>query len=359
LHLQADIYHYRPLDFFIKRPAQTWQNKMALRRTIDQARPHVVVVFGMWNLSRKIPDWAERWLGNRVAYYISSTWPSDLDIHFAYWNMPARRGWAEALKDPFRKLALWTLKREHYPPRLAFAHAMCVSRYVRDVLINAGLLTERAGIINNGLDPAVWLQNARQIDELQRCPLRLVYTGSLDQIKGVHTAIEAVRLLKQRGLDGRVDLTIIGGGHPSDEARLRQMVDRFELHQRVHFAGRIERTAIPMTLPQYDVFLFTSCGPEAMARSVMEAMAAGLMVIGAETGGQVEMLEHLQNALTFEAEDALALADCIERAMNDPVLRARLSRAGQKTILDQFTLDRMVDDIEGWLERVASENPAL
>ena len=359
LHLQAHFYHYKPLDFFVKRPVQQWQDKQALRRTIHQVEPDLVVIFGMWNLCRKLPSWAEALMGDRVAYYISATWPSDLDIDLEYWNLPARRAWAEALKRPLRVLALQELKLEGYPPKLKLEHAMCVSHYVRSQLIDAGQLSERAGVIYNGLDPTEWLRHARRFDAPQRNPLRLVYTGSLFQIKGVHTAIQAMGILKQRGVVDRLNLTIIGSGHPKYEARLREMLDEFALHERVYFAGRIERAAMPRTLPEHDVFLFTSCGPEAMARTVMEAMAAGLLVIGAETGGQVEMLQHLQNALTFKAKDAVGLADRIEQAMNDPDLRARLARAGQQTVLERFTLDRMVDNIEGWLQGILRENPAL
>ena len=102
-------------------------------------------------------------------------------------------------------------------------------------------------------------------------------------------------------------------------------------------------------LRQYDVFLFTSTGPEAMARTVMEAMAAGLLVIGSEVGGQVEMLVNEENSLTFQAEDAEALARHIERVLRDPALLSRLAQAGQQMILERFTLQRMADDMETWL----------
>jgi glycogen synthase len=359
LYLQADIHYYKLLDFFVRRRARTQHNRQELCRIINHAKPDLILVFGMWNLSRRIPQWAEAWLPGRVAYYISSTWPADPDLHHEYWNLPARRAWSRVLKRLLRTLALKQLQREGYPPHLQFQHTMCVSQYVRSVLIDAGQITDRAGVIYNGLDPVVWLQYARRFDEPSNNPLRLVYTGSLDAIKGVHTAIEALGILKQRGCADQLEFTIIGTGHPDYEARLRRLVNQFKLDDQMRFAGRIARDALPKTLPQYDIFLFTSCGPEAMARTVMEAMAAGLMVIGAETGGQVEMLAHRQNALTFTAEDAAGLAVQIELAMSDPALRAQLAQAGQQTVLDRFTLDRMVDNIENWLQGIVRESPAL
>jgi len=78
----------------------------------------------------------------------------------------------------------------------------------------------------------------------------------------------------------------------------------------------------------------------------MEAMAAGLLVIGTEVGGQTEMLAHDQNSLTFNAEDAECLANHISRVRQDPQLKTRLAKAGQRMVLERFTLDRMISEIE-------------
>ncbi len=51
----------------------------------------------------------------------------------------------------------------------------------------------------------------------------------------------------------------------------------------------------------------------------------------------------------YPAGNAVALANEIEVALNDPVLRARLARAGQELILQRFTLQRMAADFEAWV----------
>ena len=180
-------------------------------------------------------------------------------------------------------------------------------------------------------------------------PLRLVYFGRLIHDKGVHTAIEALRLLKERGLIEQFHLTILGSGHPDYEAKLHQMVKAFDLCSQVEFVRQVPRDEIPQWLGRFDVFLFTSIWPEPMARSVMEAMAAGLLVIGSEVGGQTEMLAHNENALTFQAEDATGLADHLAYALNHPTRRMELAHAGQQMVLERFTLDRMVNDVETYL----------
>jgi len=59
------------------------------------------------------------------------------------------------------------------------------------------------------------------------------------------------------------------------------------------------------------------------------------------------------NALVFPPEDADALAECILRLRWDPDLRYRLAQAGQHTVLERFTLERMVDEMEAWLSSIS------
>jgi glycogen synthase len=356
LYLQAEVHHYRPVDFFLKRTYQEQWNERELRRVIDAFGPDLIVIWGMWDLSHKLAYRSEQWLPGHVAYYISSYWPNDLDLHREYWQLPARRRLTELLKKPFRSAALALLEQEGYPPRLRFENAVCCSEHVRTTLVQAGKLPPHTGVLLGGIDPEPFLANRMAVSETTGGCLRLLFVGSLLPKKGIHTAIEALGLLHQRGLSDRISLTILGSGHPDYESRLHTMIEELGVGDQVHFTGRVPRSEVPKWMPRFDVFLFTSIWAEPMARTVMEAMAAGLLVIGSEVGGQAEMLKHLQNALTFSAEDATGLADRIEQALNDPDLRARLARAGQQTVLERFTLERMTDNIEAWLEQILYED---
>lgn len=354
LYLQADVYHYQPWRFFLRHRFEEKANRQALRAAIDRFQPDLILVWGMWNLSLDVPFWAEQWLPGKVAYYIASYWPVDEDPHTAYWKLPANRAVTELLKRPFRALALGLLRREGYPPRLRFAHVMCCSQYVRDAIVQASSALTQAGVLFGGIDIAPFRQNLYPVQTVAGRPLRLLYFGSLVPHKGVHTAIEALGLLKTRGLIENVDLTVLGSGPPEYEQRLHDMVSELQIAEHVHFAGKVPRSEIPAWLSRFDVFLFTSIWQEPMARSVMEAMAAGLLVIGAEVGGQVEMLFDGQNGLTFRPADAAGLANCIARVIQEPTLHKELAQAGQQTVLEQFTLERMAGDIEKWLLRIST-----
>lgn len=351
LYLQADIRYYRPLDFFLRRPQQEQANRRELRRALDLFRPDVVFIWGMWNLSTQVAYWAEQWMPGKVAYAIANYWLIEPDVHAAYWQGRARRPWIAALMAPARWLALRTLAKERTSYPLALEHAACVSEYVRQKLTEAGALPHGGRVIYNGIDPRAFVMAAERRPQRDGS-LHLIYTGGLLTHKGVHTAIEALGLLRRDGEAEGVSLTLVGDGHPDYETLLRQRVTELGLEQQVFFLGRVPREKIPDILAEADVFLFTSVWEEPIARSVMEAMAAGLAVIGTAVGGQREMLEDGVNALVFAPEDSAKLADCIVQLKHEPDRRLTLARAGQRMVLERFALEHMVDKMEAWLQEI-------
>jgi glycosyltransferase involved in cell wall biosynthesis len=56
-----------------------------------------------------------------------------------------------------------------------------------------------------------------------------------------------------------------------------------------------------------------------------------------------------ETGLTFAPEDADGLAKQVTRLISDPDLCCRLAEAGRQTVLENFTLDKMVNDIEAYL----------
>lgn len=350
LYLEADIYHYRPLDFFLRRPWQERANRRVLRRVLDAFQPDVVFIWGMWNLSQRVPHWAEQWMPGRVVYNIESYWPMEPDPHRQYWLRAGRRRLARAISWLFGRLALAFLTLEHYPPRLQFLHVSCCSQYVADQLTEAKVIPPGAVVILNGIDPLPFLGSQRKLDRDGQ--LRLLYFGGLIPQKGVHTAIEALGVLRACGKANNLQLTVVGGGQPEYEVYLHRLVRDLGLKDKVRFVGRVPRSEIPKVLANHDIFLFTSVWAEPFGRTIIEAMAAGLAVIGADVGGSREIFQFYPGGTTYPPGDALALAHQIERFIDAPDLVQSLGQAGQSLVLQRFTLDRMVDEIENWLREV-------
>lgn len=360
LELESDVVHYQPVQSLLNKKRRLRRNLYHTEAVITRFNPDVVFVHVMWNLSRAIPWSAERLRPGRVVYYVANDWPYAPDTHEEYWQQPARRTFHKFLKRLLANPALWLHKRESRAFPLQFGHVMCVSKAIRNNLLSyAGIPPESLCVVYNGIDCerfAAARPSSR--DNAGQRGLTLVYAGSVVPHKGVHTTIEAMALLSQEAKTGSISLTIVGSGHPDYEASLRQLAARHGLGERVRFEGRITREEMPDLLGRFDVLVFPSIWQEPLARMVQEAMAAGLVVIGTTTGGTGEILVEGETGLTFEAGDAQSLARQIERLSQDPDLRSKLVLGAQDRVKRDFDINRMIDEIELYLARVADHGAA-
>jgi glycogen synthase len=347
LHLEGDLAFYQPFHFFSRWKKQHRENLVFLEHTVKNFAPDLIFVWGMWALSKALPALAEQLLPGRVVYYLSDYWPSALDMHTTYWQSPARHWPMQVLKRGLSKVAMSMLTKEGQP-NLKLEQVICVSARVRDLLVEAGLPIQHARIIHGGTDIDRFL-GVRERDFLSG-NLKLLYAGQLVHHKGVHTAIEAIaRLVKQRGID-QMTLTMVGSGHPNYERFLRDLVGREGLQDYVIFYGPVSKDKMPAMLQKFDVLIFPSIYEEPLARMTQEAMASGLAVIGTTTGGTKEILKDGETGLTFAPEDAGKLAEQIARLIANPDLCRHLAQAGRQTVLENFTLDKMVNEIEVYLQ---------
>jgi len=80
-----------------------------------------------------------------------------------------------------------------------------------------------------------------------------------------------------------------------------------------------------------DVVVFPVIWDEPWGLVPLEAMGMGRPVVATGRGGSAEYLRDGENALLFEAGDAVALADAVRRLAGDDALRARLRETGLAT----------------------------
>jgi glycosyltransferase involved in cell wall biosynthesis len=351
LHLEGDLNYYQPLRFFTRWKAEHRENLVLLEHVTHDFDPELIFVWGMWALSKALPARAEALLPGRVVYYLSDYWPSAIDMHTTYWQSPARRRLMRSPKRVLGKLARSILAKEAQPDP-GLERVMCVSARVRDLLVEAGLPLEHALIVHGGTDVARF-PSVRECHPVSG-ELKLLYAGQLVPHKGVHTAIEAMaRLVNERRVD-QVHLTLVGSGHPDYEQSLRRLVARERLDAYVTFHEPVAGVDMPALLRQFHVLVFPSIYEEPLARITQEAMASGLVIVGTTTGGTQAILRDGETGLVFAPEDADGLAQQIARLTADWDLRCRLAQAGEKTVREEFTLDRMVDEIEAYLLNCSS-----
>jgi glycogen(starch) synthase len=352
LYLEGDLYYYRPMQFFTRWKICQKQNRLLLSKAIDAFRPDVIVVWGMWALSKALPALAEQLLPHRVIYYIADLWPVAEDMHTAYWQQPARHHFMRLPKHILRTIARVMLASQS-EASLTFKHALCVSGAIREILIEKGIPLQKAKVVHNGIKVEAFLDKQDQADKMrQNGRLKLLYAGQVAFHKGVHTAVEAIAKLVYEQKINQLSLTILGAGHPQYEAGLHKAVKSKRLQDYVTFHEPISREEMPAMLRRFHVLIFPSVCEEGLARITQEAMAAGLVVVGTTTGGTKELLVEGQNGLTFAPEDTDGLVAQIMRLVRAPSFARHLAEAGRRTVAENFTIDRMMSEIEKYLQDV-------
>jgi glycosyltransferase involved in cell wall biosynthesis len=85
--------------------------------------------------------------------------------------------------------------------------------------------------------------------------------------------------------------------------------------------------------------LVHSADHESFGRVIVEAMAAGLPVVGVNGGGVAEIVVHGKTGLLVPPDDFAAMAVAIEQLARDPARRAALGAAGRLRAEDTYSLD--------------------
>jgi glycogen(starch) synthase len=345
LLLESDVYYYRPQQVFRYRSIQT-HNRQAVERTVREVAPDVVVVWGMWELSKDVATQLEELMGSRVLYYLASSWPVELSAHEAYWDSSADSALGRSFKRIFRGIVKARLRSEWRPYSLRYDQVLACCQSVCDELAAARVKTGNMDVVYHGVDAELYTRAAQLARNQEADRLKVVFVGSLYSHKGVHTAIEAMDRLRRIDATRPVTLDILGKGHPDYEEQLHAMVDRLQLHQVVTFHNPIPREQLPEFLADYNVLVLPSIWEEPLALISEEALAAQLVLVGTLRGGTKELLEPGVNGLAFPAEDANALAQQLLQLATDPALRRRLAQAGWQTVVDRFTMTKTLDEFE-------------
>ncbi|MFH0880750.1 MAG: glycosyltransferase [Lentisphaerota bacterium] len=166
-----------------------------------------------------------------------------------------------------------------------------------------------------------------------------ISVGRLTHIKGFDILLQAFARAR---FERRVKLVLVGEGE--ERANLEQQVRDLNLSGPVRLAGELKD--VTPALAAADAFALASRN-EGMGRVFIEAMAAGLPVIGPRTGGVPTIIRHDQNGLLAECGDPESLARTLERLAADPALCRRLGDQAVSSVYPEFDEDTMLERLAG------------
>lgn len=176
-------------------------------------------------------------------------------------------------------------------------------------------------------------------------PLKVCFAGLLMGSKGAHTLVQALVLLKERGIT--VQATLAGAPYqPGYQERLFHILQVHDLDGVVLFPGNLTRTQLARMLVLHQVGVFPSIHPEAFGIVGAEMQLSGLALVSSGVGGAAELIDHGRTGLLFKPDNPEILANQLQRLANDPPLLRKLARAGQQEALNRFSVEQSCFQLE-------------
>ncbi|MBI5222632.1 MAG: glycosyltransferase family 4 protein [Candidatus Magasanikbacteria bacterium] len=170
---------------------------------------------------------------------------------------------------------------------------------------------------------------------------KIVITVSrLVKKNGVEDLIKAIKILNipasPAGRQYPISSThFLIAGEGELKNKLVKLVNCLGLVDRVHFLGHVNHEELPKYLWASDVFCRPSLS-EGLGSAFLEAMAAGLPIVGANVGGIPDFLKDNETGLFCKVEDPKDISENIKEILGDINLREKLIANGKQLVQEKY-----------------------
>ncbi len=304
------------------------------------------------------------WRGFRLAVRLHQEKKYD-----AIWAIMASFGGLVALffKNKFKNISyILTLQEGDTPEHIA-SRARWLGPYYKKIFTSADFITAISQYLKNfalqngakcpieiapnGVNPTNYelepITNRRKIkDELgiKENEKVIITVSRLVKKNGVEDLIRAMSFLPEN-----VKLLIVGDGE--ERSNLSLVISHLSLEKRVILSGSVLFDKVPQYLSVSDVFVRPSLS-EGLGNSFLEAMAAGVPIIGTEVGGIPDFLTNEETGLFCEIKNPKSIAEKIELLLSDNNLRQRLIFNGKKLVEEKYDWDKIAVQMKEIIDRL-------
>jgi len=184
-----------------------------------------------------------------------------------------------------------------------------------------GINQNKINIAKNFIDCDIF----KPFEDIYKKKNAMLFISRLTNQKNLFNLLESFR-------GSKYTLDILGDGELKNELENYAK----ENNVKVNFLGRIPNSKVPDLLNQYEVLVLPSFY-EGNPKALLEAMACGLAVIGADVDGIREVIEHRVNGYLCKT-DSKSIREAIDAVMADDELRKNMGKNAREYIVRNYDI---------------------
>lgn len=218
--------------------------------------------------------------------------------------------------------------------------------------------SERIVVIRNGIDVKKFRTANSEGTNYRRSlnvPEDCLLVGSIGELRQLKRHDDFIRAAAIVSREFPSAYFVLAGSEVSVDAgerpRLQKLVEAVGLRERFRFLGWLGNAA--SLLSSLDVFVSAS-ETESFGLVIVEAMAAGVAVVATATEGAREVTMEGEVGLLVPVGDVDRIAREVSSLLRDTNRREQLASQAQRIVAEQFSLDRMVDEVERLYREILS-----
>lgn len=165
----------------------------------------------------------------------------------------------------------------------------------------------------------------------------ILYAGRLIREKGLYELLDALAAVRERRA---CHLTMAGEGPELEQLRVR--ASQLGIGDDISFTGHLVEDDLAQLYRSADVFVLPSYS-EGLPTVLLEAMSYGLPIVTTRIRGAADHLAEGENALFVPVRSADAIAEALERLLDDAALRAKM-RENNLLKAQDFMPSKVVQD---------------
>ncbi len=221
---------------------------------------------------------------------------------------------------------------------------IAVSHHTASQLRGRGIPDHRINVVHNGIE--IFPAPSEKEEKMMRKKLELenkkvlLFVGRLDQRKGAIFLVKAIKSLKQE-LGENFKCIIVGDG--PQKTQILEYINKNNLYRFFSFVSKVNYNNLRKLFYLCDLLVLPSLY-EGLGLVILEAMASKKPVIGSNSGGIPEIIQHGNNGFLIPLGSIEKLMKAIKKILFNEDLARKMGENGYNLIQKKFTWDRAVKE---------------